>query len=162
MNEVLIRTAKTSEAEAIHNAHMKSIREVCSKNYREEQINAWGGRIFNQKKYDHIFSNHFLWVAIINHEVVGFCHLGNISKETAELFGLYLVPSAIGKGAGKDLLAMAINKAKELDVSKILTHSTLTALDFYKSQGFKENGISKNPVFNGVEVEAIGMELILN
>lgn len=161
MNEVLIRTAEPSEAEVIHNAHMKSIREVCSKNYREEQINAWGGRNFNQKKYDHIFSNDYLWVAVIKDEVVGFCHLGNISEETAELFGLYLVPSAIGKGAGKDLLAKAVNKANELGVAKILTHSTLTALDFYKSQGFKENGISKNSVFNGVEVEAVGMELLL-
>ena len=37
----IVRKGKHGDEDEIHTAHMKSIREVCSKDYAEEQINAW-------------------------------------------------------------------------------------------------------------------------
>jgi hypothetical protein len=38
-----IREAKPGDESLIHEAHMRSIREVCIKDHGEEEIHGWGG-----------------------------------------------------------------------------------------------------------------------
>ena len=38
-----IRRARLTDSLGIHEAHMRSIRELCGADYTPEQINAWGG-----------------------------------------------------------------------------------------------------------------------
>ena len=38
------------------------IKEVCSKDYTPEQINAWGGREYNYESKKSLIENHYVWV----------------------------------------------------------------------------------------------------
>jgi hypothetical protein len=55
MNE--IRRAKPGDAKAIHEAHMKSIQEVCSKDHSFEEISAWGNRPYLEEQRQNSINN---------------------------------------------------------------------------------------------------------
>jgi hypothetical protein len=42
MDERIIRKAKVGDESGIHEAHMRSIREICVKDHGEEEIKGWG------------------------------------------------------------------------------------------------------------------------
>ena len=42
IKNAFVRRARVGDEEGIHKAHMRSIKEICAKDYREDQINAWG------------------------------------------------------------------------------------------------------------------------
>lgn len=57
-----IRRARHGDEEGIHNAHMKSINEVCAKDYKPEQTAAWGGRDFNFEQKRKLIDTQYVWV----------------------------------------------------------------------------------------------------
>ena len=44
MNNSIIRLARPGEEAQIHEAHMRSIREICIKDHGEEEVRGWGNR----------------------------------------------------------------------------------------------------------------------
>jgi len=72
--------------------------------------------------------------------LVGTFGLYPLSKETAEIRKMYLLPAARGKGLGKWMVQFLIDKAKALDYDKIEleTSSSFTkAMKLYEKMGFK-------------------------
>src|SRR5687768_6896034 len=70
-----IRRAVPGDARAIHEAHMRSIREVCAKDYSEEQIRAWAGREFRQNERTAAITRDSVWVVEAEGRVAGYAHL---------------------------------------------------------------------------------------
>ena len=69
---------------------------------------------------------------------VGVYHL---SADTCELRKMYAVPAARGKGLGKYLLNLAIDKAKEIGYQRMVLETAALlkeAIGLYKKYGFKE------------------------
>lgn len=58
----IVRKARYGHEQGIHNSHMTSIKEVCSKDYTPEQIATWGGRSFNLEQKRNLIDNHHVWV----------------------------------------------------------------------------------------------------
>ncbi|MBS1958916.1 MAG: GNAT family N-acetyltransferase [Bdellovibrionales bacterium] len=70
--ELVIRRARVEDARAIHEVHMRSIREVCSKDHTLAEIQAWGGREFDEAQRIDAIKNDYVWVVereeAFNHE----------------------------------------------------------------------------------------------
>lgn len=154
-----IRRAEHADAQSIINSHIRSIREVCSKNYPPEQIEAWAGRNFRADLWCQTIDRDFVWVVEMNAEVVGFGHLAIMDDVTAELMGLYFVPEACGLGAGKRLFTLIKDEAVSKGAKKIQLHATLTAKSFYDSFGFKQVEGKCSVEMRGVDIPCFPMEL---
>ena len=135
----VIRRANLGDAKGIHEAHMRSIREVCSKEHTEEEISGWGNRPFNEGQRILAIENHLVWVVEINDIIEGYAQIAFREKNgvlAAHIFGLYLTANALGFGLGKKLLQLMLNEAKGKKVNQITLESTITARGFYQKFGF--------------------------
>ena len=132
-----IRIAEEKDKLGIHNAHMGSIQQVCSKDYDIEQIRAWGHREFNPEKRTALIQDQSVWVIEENNTIYGYGEVGK-QENHAYVYGLYFLPEAIGKGLAKDMLNKIENKAKSWGVNSLKLHSTITSLGFYLKFGFNQ------------------------
>ena len=133
----IIRRAIKSDARGIHEAHMRSIEEICSKYYSEKEISAWGRRPFDQVKKEHVIENDIVFVVELDGKIEGFAQLMYYApKKYLGLIGLYITPSVVGLGFGKGLLKQIIEEARKLGGVSINCCSTINAKDFYQYQGF--------------------------
>jgi uncharacterized cupin superfamily protein/predicted GNAT family N-acyltransferase len=162
--EVFIRKAVPSDALAIHLAHMKSIKEICSKDYSTDEIQAWGHRPFIESQRLVPIKNHSVWVVEESTKVEGYAYLKvyeENGKRVAEVLGLYLTPKVLGKSLGKTLVALMLDEAKFLNASEVTLDATITAYDFYRKQGFVDNGPETMDKINGVPIRGRPMKLVL-
>src|SRR4051812_35349674 len=96
-----IRRATIDDADAICDVHVRSIRGLCAADYTPEQIEAWAGRK-KPELYSRAMSEggETMFVAIDDAgRIVGF-----VAFKQAEIYGLYVAPEAVGRGAGSALL----------------------------------------------------------
>lgn len=138
----MIRRAQVEDAKGIHDAHMRSIREVCSKQHTEDEISGWGNRPFNEEQRISAIKNHSVWVVEINDKIEGYSQISFKQKEeqqVAHILGLYLTSRASGLGLGKQLLQLMLEEAKAKNVRQITLESTITAHPFYQKFGFVDS-----------------------
>ena len=116
---------------------MRSIREVCSRDYTAAQIAAWGNRPFLPGFWEATMVRDEVWVVERQASVLGFVHLTALDSARAEVATLFLVPEALGQGLGRKLLAQALERARERGFTLVILHATKTALGFYLAHGFR-------------------------
>jgi putative acetyltransferase len=159
-DKVQVRKAKPEDAAYIHEAHMRSIHEVCSKDYSPEEVAAWGGRSFDPDRWLQSILNHHVWVIEVNKGIEGFGHI-RIFKENecklAHIHGLYLTPKATGRGAATQVLNLMLNIAKESHVTRITLESSITAHEFYKKYGFIDRSPQTTMDINGALIRCYPM-----
>jgi N-acetylglutamate synthase-like GNAT family acetyltransferase len=158
---ITIRRAQHNDAPQIIDAHVRSIREVCSKDYTSEQIAAWSGRNFRAQVWCRTIDRDFVWVVEVNSTVRGFSHLAFMDEVTAEIMGFYFTPEARGSGTGKKLFQMMKEEAFAKGVKKLQLNATLTAKPFYESCGFQQSGSDTSIEMRGVPIPCIPMECII-
>ncbi len=156
--KALIRPARLGEEEAIHNAHMRSIREVCVKDHGKEEIKGWGFRPVGDRWTESIKSG-LVWVVEKEGSVKGVAGL-SIDKEahSACIQALYLTPEALGEGLGKELAEIMIAKATEEGAKIIHLDSSITAHSFYQKLGFEDEGPRKKVNIGGHPVTCFPMQ----
>jgi len=77
------------------------------------------------------------WVAYREGRPVGKAYLSLLgSKETAAIFGVYVSPSARGLGIARRLNELAIGRAAELGMKRVVLHSSEMAVNVYRRLGF--------------------------
>ena len=160
----LVRRARPEDALGIHETHMRSIREVCSKDHSPDEIRAWGHRPYRETQRLDAIKNQFVWVAEDNGIIVGYGHLGfqeSTEGKSGYIYGLYLASGVIRQGLGRQILALMIAECREQGVEGVALHSTLTALHFYRQLGFLDTGIQTAIEIGGVPIRCIPMELRL-
>ena len=69
MKEILIRKALPGEEKEIHEAHMRSIREVCVRDHGVEEIKGWGNRPLENRWVDAI-KTELVWVIEFNKTIL--------------------------------------------------------------------------------------------
>lgn len=160
-----IRRARKDDAKHIHDAHMNSIREVCSKDHTSLEISGWGQRAFNREQREQSIENNFIWVVEFNDLIEGYAEIRFREAEGivySKIFGLYLTSRVLGMGFGKKLLELMIDEAKKNNVKMITLESTITAHNFYKKFGFKDSGEQILVQIGGNDVRCFPMSLKLN
>lgn len=150
-----IRKAQIGEDEAIHSAHMRSIREVCIHDHGEEEIKGWGYRECGSR-WTQAIQNGLVWVVEHEGQIEG---VGNIQikGEKAYVHSLYLTPAVIGQGYGRALMQLLLDVARAEGVQKVELESSLTAHQFYLHVGFVDRGPRTQVVVGGYPVSCIPM-----
>jgi len=160
----IVRRAKTEDAQGIHEAHMRSIQEVCSKDHTQQEISGWGHRPFNEAHRTNSINKHLVWVVENEGKIEGYGQLGLFSEEgkiLGSLMGLYLAPEALGFGLGAEIVRAMIAEAKSRGAFAVGLESTLTAHGFYQKMGFVDAGPQATAEIGGSMVRYIPMKLTL-
>ncbi|NKC01240.1 MAG: GNAT family N-acetyltransferase [Pseudomonadales bacterium] len=153
---ISIRRAEHRDAASIIAAHVRSIREVCSKSYTPAQIEAWSSRDFKENVWCQTIDRDCVWVLDSGERILGFGHLRFNSAELGTIEGLYFVPEANGRGLGKKLMSLIYAHLEQTSVEKLVLQATLNAEGFYYAMGFQSVG-STFVEFHGEKVECVDM-----
>lgn len=86
-----------------------------------------------------------VFVAEVDGEIRGFYAL-SVRGEKAELEHLWVTPSSIGAGVGKELFLDAMERAAALDVRAVEITSDPNAAGFYRRMGATQIGETDSPV----------------
>jgi putative acetyltransferase len=160
--KVEIRRANYSDAAKIIEAHRRSIREVCSRDYTSEQIAAWSGQAYREERWLQTIDRDLVWViSDSNKNIYGFGHLQFKDSKEAEIAGLYLVPEVIGKGLGKELVGIMFDQCRKKEIHKVFLSATKTAKKFYEAVGFEQMGEPSSVEINGKKIECLRMRQIV-
>ncbi len=160
MKKIIIREARSGEEALIHEAHMRSIREVCIKDHGDDEIKGWGFRPL-ESRWITAIRNEFVRVIESDGHIRGVGYLKIVKKESIEpyayLHALYLTPEVLGLGLGKKLADILIEEARRLKMKYIKLDSTITAYDFYKKLGFEDSGEKHKVNIGGYPVTCFPM-----
>jgi dipeptidase E len=164
---VLVRRAALRDIPAMHEAHMRSIREVCSREHTPEEIAGWGNRPltedFARRRAEMLRSPKVHSYVVEAYGRIlgsGLLRSGENSTEEAHIYGLYLLPEALGKGHGKTILSCMEAGAREDGAKFVTLESTLNARKFYESQGYQPTGEMITQSIGGSPVRAIPMKKV--
>ena len=87
-------------------------------------------------------------------QIVGFCGYGkcrdtDMSSDTGEIWGMYFLSSYHGRGLGKLLMQVALMELRVMGFKKAslwVLSTNQRAIDFYRAQGFMEDGMLKEVI----------------
>ena len=138
----MIRPAATSEASVLTTLALEAKRYW---GYPEHWIKHWESDLTISS--DFIHDNH-VYVAEENGQIQGFYAL-IVTGEKAELDHMWVKPTLIGTGIGKELFLDAMERAAALKVSAVEISSDPNAAGFYRRMGATEIG-ETDASFDGV------------
>ena len=138
----MIRPAATSEASVLTNMALEAKRYW---GYPEHWIKHWESDLTISS--DFIHENH-VYVAEENGQIQGFYAL-IVTGDKAELDHMWVKPTLIGTGIGKELFLDAMERAAALKVSAVEISSDPNAAGFYRRMGATEIG-ETDASFGGV------------
>lgn len=160
MEDVIIRKATIEDKEQVNDAHVRSIREVCSKDYEPHQIEAWSSVIYDQEIWDKNVTNDIFYVLEKAGRVEGMIHGRVHDNSIGEIMGLYFTPEIIGQGYGRKAFEIVMDEIKQTKPEKVVISGTVTARPFYEAMGFSVKEIKLSNI-RGVDIQTNEMELIL-
>jgi putative acetyltransferase len=159
MKNVEIRRAVPEDAFAIHQAHMTSIREICSKDHSPEEVSVWGNRPYNEEQRHRSITKQFVYIVLVDNRVEGFIHFDftDSAKNEIYIFALYLTLNAAGFGVGRKFIDIVFLECKKSCVKSVNLHSTITAHNFYQKMGFIDTAAMTTVEVAGQPVRCIPM-----
>lgn len=132
-----IRKGKMDDIESVMNVHRRSIREICSKDYNEEQIAKWSDVNYSMEIWTKTINDDCYYVYERDSQIVGFCHALLRENNIGEIVGMYFAPEIKGLGLGAKIFSLCMDYLDNQKVDKVIIHGTKTAKPFYESMGFK-------------------------
>jgi putative acetyltransferase len=149
-----------ADAPAILRVHVDSIRRVCSADYTSEQIEAWV-RPKKLERYTRALERgDSMFVAVAgagaDERIIGFS-----SAQGDEVTGVYVAPDWLGRGAGRALLAALESDARARGITTMHLNSSLTAIRFYRAQGWQIVQNSTYRLSDSVEIACAKMSKAL-
>lgn len=163
MNPPLIRKARPGDEIAVHESHMRSIREVCIKDHGEDEVRGWGNRPLGDRWVQAILNDH-VWVVELNGQIEGHGYIRifeDAGRTVAHIHGLYLTPAVLGRGLGRQLTKLMLDTARKHNAAEVTLDSTVTAHEFYKSFGFVDCAPMRHATIGGSAVRCFPMRLDL-
>jgi ribosomal protein S18 acetylase RimI-like enzyme len=144
----MIRKATKDDAAMIYQAHVSSIRKLCSGMYTPSQIHAWTKDLSPERYIQGMenFEFHVSESEDVKGQVSGFLIF---NAELGEIYALYIAPWAIRKGLGRRLMDHAQSLIRKRGHHKMSLKSTLNAVSFYEHLGFKCMGESIHELPSG-------------
>ncbi|MBB3311990.1 putative acetyltransferase [Rhizobium sp. BK196] len=131
-NSILIRPYRPADSDATIEIFLRAIREVSSKDYSPEQIDAWA-QVEDAAKWAERRISRPGWIAEIDGKSVGFSDL----TPDGCLDMMFVHPAFQGLGVAGRLLTRVEEEAEALGIDRIYTHASLTAQPFFERKGFR-------------------------
>lgn len=147
---------QASDRDAIISIHKQSIYGLCSEHYTEEEMKAWTERLtpalFDEGMKD---LNNIGLVAADGNTVIGY---GFFNVKDRELRALYVLPRRASQGVGKRIMARLEELSREKNINKLVLQSTINAVGFYRSLGYREIQTERHTVSENISVACVRME----
>ncbi len=138
-----IRRATREDASQASNVLIRSIREICAKDYGHDQaiLARWCANktVENVTEWMLHPAHYFLVAEAPSLGIVG---VGLLYMPTGEIALCYIVPEVLHQGVGKRLLTAMEQQASTLGHAHVCLESSVTARDFYLRNGYHSNGAS--------------------
>jgi putative acetyltransferase len=125
-----IRPYKASDLDSVIDVFLRSVREIASIDYHEDQIDAWAQ--VDRDEWAIARLNHPTWVAVQGGQIAGFIDL----HANGLIDMLFVHPEHQRKGVATALLARVEAEAGETDLKTLHTYASLTAQTFFEVCGF--------------------------
>lgn len=109
-----------SDFEQIAKLFYDTVHSINTKDYTEEQLNAWAPGKVNLQEWDRLFSEHLTYVAVESRRIIGF---GDIDS-SGHLDKLFVHKNFQGIGIAT---AICDRFEKEMEVPKITVHASISA-----------------------------------
>jgi putative acetyltransferase len=153
----MIRKAVPADCPSIYEAHTRAIRELCSADYSQTQIDAWAGP---RKATDYLkpISRGRLFVAEVGSKVVGF---SEYDRKTRELKAVYVNPDYTRRGIGRALFTHACDEARAEGLEALWFDASLTAVPFYLAVRCRGQKDTTHRFMSGVELLCVRMTINL-
>ena len=123
-----------------------TIKSSCVKDYNIAQISAWTSLIEDKERWINKIKNQYFIVVKLQNTIVGF---GSLDKNYIDL--LYVHKRFLRKGVASLIYQTLKTKSEELGFTKLLTHSSKTAVPFFEVRGFKVTKENK-VILKGIEI----------
>lgn len=153
---IRIRKYKESDAPAIASIYYNTIHTVNTRDYTEEQVNAWApyDSVQDYSGWQEKLAKIQPFVATINDTVVGFAEF----EPNGHIDCFYVHHEYQGKGIGSALMAYIFDEGKKQKIDRIYAEVSITAKPFFEAKGFK---VVKEQTVNlrGVELTNFVMEI---
>ena len=128
-----IHKAKKSDVTRIWDIRTQAILNVCATHYAADAVSAWANSPMPEC-FDEILLSLGAIVLEDQGDLVGF---GFVDSENSTLESIFVDPRSIGRGYGKQIADELQSIAKKAGVETLKLSSSLNAVEFYKSIGFK-------------------------
>jgi ribosomal protein S18 acetylase RimI-like enzyme len=162
LDEVTIRIAEATDADAIARVHVRSWQEAYAGIVPAEYLaeldvsarSAFWAEALRNGPHDHIRT----WVAQTPADVVGFVTLGPSRDEDAghgdrEIYSIYLDPGTWGHGVARDLMrAVIADVADRSPISLWVLAANERARHFYRRNGFHPDGTERLKEVGGTDL----------
>src|ERR1019366_9138503 len=123
-----------SDAGGIWELHVRAIRELCTRDYTLEQIEAWAGPKTPGDYLEPIRSKR-LFVAEQAGRIVGF---GDYHATKNEISAVYVDPDFGGQGIGRALFLVVTGELKARGFSHGELDASLNSVGFYEAMGCRK------------------------
>jgi len=137
--KIIIEEYKDKQANELSNLIHRNLLEINSKYYPTDTINYLQNE-FTVEKINNQSKKQYIYVAIINREIVGTGGLANFGNEREPVYygvAMFVKPELHGKGIGKQILHRVEEKAIELGANTMIIRAAKGSEEFYKKQGYK-------------------------
>ncbi len=125
---MILREYRPADCPQLADLFYHTVHTVNTKDYTEEQVNAWATGQVDLEAWDRSFREHYTVVAEENGLLVGF---GDIDQ-TGYLDRLYVHKDFQGRGIATTLC----NRLEQAVAGSIVTHASLTARPFFEKRGY--------------------------
>lgn len=142
----MIRKATRNDITIIYQAHVSSIKELCSIMYTPSQIQAWTQGLSPDRYIQGIENFEFYVSEDTQGRISG---LLIFNEELGEIYALYIPPWATHKGLGRCLMDFAERMIRNRSHKEVNLKATLNAVSFYEHMGFECMGESIHDLPNG-------------
>ncbi len=129
---VVLRQFQPDDAPALLALFRDTVRRVNSRDYSPAQVTAWASDEIDPVAWAERFSGRYAVVAELRGRAVGFADL----RSDGQLDRLFVSADHQGEGIGGLLVAELIAEARRQGMTRLLVEASVTARQFFESQGF--------------------------
>ena len=146
MNDLTIRIAHINDLEYIQELN-NELFKLEKENYDPTLVSNWPLTEEGKKYFEDLINNHYVVVAILNNEIVGYL-AGTINEKGSyedvqygEINNMFINDNYRGYGIGKKLINSFKDYCKERNINNLIVTASsknINAINFYKNNGFND------------------------
>ncbi len=136
----MIRDGVVEDALAMMKLHERSVLGLCGADYTREQLEGWVKRS-TLENYQLRLKIHRSFIAEHDGEMVGYVRW---NPATNELCSIFVNPNHVRKGIATALMKRAYDDARVQGVKEMWLDASLTAVPFYKTEGWQYIELMQN------------------
>lgn len=160
ITDVRFRRADPDDADAIAHAHRDSIQSLGPARYPQNVVDDWQEGLAEDVYRNAMHRGEVFFIATANVDastlVLGFSSDYVIEGSTHGA-SAYVRGLAARRGIGSRLLAMAEEHARSGGAARVIVEASLTAVEFYKANGFQETGRGETHLMSGRPIACVFM-----